>query len=104
MMYYLLTWINLFGGLYASCLLISLAKNYVITHRMQVYLMLTLGAMFYLIVTQAYTLTGDSGAWKLKVAAMFWWSKTVYFVWAFKSTALKKDGKGNDVRFTNYKN
>lgn len=90
MTFYVLTWINLIGGIVALWCLFQLFIRYVITLRIHFFVFLTMVSMMLLIFTQVYTLTFPAGNWRLKFVGIFWIGKTLYFAWMIRFALIKK--------------
>lgn len=92
----ILTWINIAGALFTLYCLRALFKNYVMSPRMNFYVFLCITSIVMLLFSQFYSLVTVAINWKLKLVTVYWWTKTLYFVWAIRFTLLRKDGRTLD--------
>lgn len=90
MIYYILTIVNIHAALAAITALWLTAKNYLITWRMQVFILLKMAAMIYTFFVNLYNLDDVARDWKLPISFLIWISCSFVFSWAIRFSSLKK--------------
>lgn len=88
----ILTYLNLAGGLVALFYLFWLPAKYLLAPRKQMYLVLKITTIFYLIFVQMYQLSTHTLAsdWKLKLFGVSFFVTSIYWVWMTHFESLKK--------------
>lgn len=92
-MYYTITTVNILVGFFAAICVFNVARNYSTVKRVEVYWLLTMAAMIFLVCVNVFNLTEPAREWKIAILSLLWASKTIYYSWAIRFSAMKKDKK-----------